>query len=66
MLNFISGGFLKVKRTYLLGALMALQAVISWAVGDLSLTELLAQIPEILTGLGLMALRAGMEPKKAE
>jgi len=57
MLNILTGGFLKGKRTYILGALLALQAIASWAVGDMSLTELMAQAPEILGGLGLMALR---------
>ena len=43
-----------------LGAILALQAVAQWAVGDASLFELLNRLPEILGGLGLMALRAGI------
>lgn len=60
MKHILTGGFLAGFRTYLLGALVALQAVISWAVGDLSLAELIEQLPEILGGLGLMSLRAGV------
>lgn len=59
MLYLLSGGFLKGKRTYILGGLLALQAIAAWAVGDMSLAELATKLPEILTGLGLMALRAG-------
>jgi hypothetical protein len=61
MLDFLSGGFLRGYRTYILGGLLALQAVVSWAVGDMSLIELAQQLPEILGGLGLMSLRAGVK-----
>ena len=44
-----------------LGALVALQAVASWAVGDTSLQELWSQVPQILAGLGLITLRAGVK-----
>jgi len=60
MLDFISGGFLRGKRTYILGALIALQAVAQWAVGDIGIVELGQQLPEILAGLGLMSLRASV------
>jgi len=56
--DILSGGFLRGKRTYILGGLLALQALASWAVGDMTLAQLLEQLPEILGGLGLMALRA--------
>ena len=59
-LKFITGGFLSGYRTYLLGFLIAAQAIIAFAVGDIGLSELLQQLPEILGGLGLMALRAGI------
>ena len=52
--------FLKGKKTYILGGIMALQAVAQWLTGEIVLQELLAQIPTILTGLGLMTLRAGV------
>jgi hypothetical protein len=58
--TLITGGFLKGYRTYLLGALIAAQAVVSWLIGDLTLPALLEQLPEILGGLGLNALRAGV------
>ena len=59
-LNLLSGGFLSGYRTYLLGFILALQAFIAFAVGDINLTEFIQQLPEIIGGLGLMALRAGM------
>lgn len=66
MLTYIlSGGFLAGKRTYILGGLLALQAVAGWAVGDLTLVQLIDQLPEILGGLGLMTLRAAKEKSDA-
>ena len=59
----ISGGFLKGYRTYVIGGLLALTALAQFAVGDIDLQHLLGQLPEVLTGLGLMALRAGVEAK---
>jgi hypothetical protein len=60
MLSLLSGGFLSGYRTYILGGLLAVQAVAGWAVGDLSGIDLLNKAPEILGGLGLMSLRAGV------
>lgn len=60
MLNFLAGGFFRGYRTYILGGLLALQAIASFAVGDTSLSELLNQLPQVLAGLGLMSLRAGI------
>lgn len=56
----LSGGFLKGYRTYILGAVLALSAVAKYAVGDASFEDLLKELPNILTGLGLMSLRAGV------
>jgi hypothetical protein len=65
MLTYIfSGGFLAGSRTYILGGLLTVQAVASWAVGDITLVALVDQLPEILGGLGLMALRAGVDKPK--
>lgn len=58
MLSILSGGFLAGYRTYILGGLLALQAVAAWTLGDMSLPQILDKLPEILGGLGLMALRA--------
>ncbi len=58
-LNLLSGGFLKGKRTYILGGLMALQAIAGFAVGDITLQQFWQQMPEIIAGLGMMSLRAG-------
>lgn len=63
MLSFLSGGFLAGYRTYILGALMALQAIALWLVGDSTLNDLISKLPEILGGLGLMSLRAGLAEK---
>jgi len=60
MFDLLSGGFLRGKRTYLLGGLMAVQAIVLWLVGDSSLVELITKLPEILGGLGLMTLRAAV------
>lgn len=59
-MGFLSGGFLSGYRTYILGGLLAIQAIAQFAVGDLSLSDLLTKAPEILMGLGLMTLRAGV------
>lgn len=58
--EILSGGFLRGRRSYVLGAVMALQALGSWAVGDLSLAGLIEQTPEILGGLSIMTVRAGI------
>ncbi len=56
--SLLTGGFLSGYRTYILGFLIFAQAVASWALGDLTLSQLLDQLPELLGGLGLMSLRA--------
>jgi len=61
LMSLMTGGFLKGQRTYVLGLLLAAQAVVAWLVGDSSLAELFTKVPEILTGLGIMTLRAGMK-----
>lgn len=53
----ITGGFLKGQRTYILGTLLILQALASWAVGDTTLQGLAAELPEIIAGLGLITAR---------
>ena len=61
MLDFLKGGMFRGKRTYILGFLVAAQAVASFLVGDIGLNGLLSQLPEILGGLGLMSLRASVD-----
>ena len=59
---FIRGGFLSGYRTYLVGAGLALQAFVSWAVdGQTTAYEFANQLPEILAGAGLMSLRAAAD-----
>ena len=57
----ITGGFAKGYRTQILGLSAALSAIGLWAVGDLTLPELLTEIPVILGGLGLAALGAKVD-----
>lgn len=60
LMDILSGGFLRGKRTYILAAAMVIQALAQWAVGDMSLAELIQHLPEIVGGLGLATLRAGV------
>ncbi len=61
----LSGGFAKGYRTQILGVGAALSVVAMWAVGDMSLTDLLAKLPVVLGGLGLAALGAKVDDAKA-
>ena len=54
----LRGGFAKGYRTQIFGVLAALTAVANFAVGDMSLTDLLGNLPMLLGGLGLTALGA--------
>ncbi|MEM9592359.1 MAG: hypothetical protein AAF967_13660 [Pseudomonadota bacterium] len=57
----ITGGFAKGYRTQVLGVTTALSAVGLWAVGDLTLAQLVTEIPIVLGGLGLAALGAKVD-----
>jgi hypothetical protein len=62
----LAGGFAKGHRTQVLGVTTALSAVALWAVGDMSLADLLGKLPIALGGLGLATLGAKVdEAKKA-
>jgi hypothetical protein len=61
MLNLawlLTGGFAKGYRTQILGLTTALSTIALWAVGDTTLTDLIAKLPVIFDGLGLAALGA--------
>ena len=58
MLEFLKGGMLRGKRTYILGFVVALQAVAAFFVGDITLLEFWDQVPQIAAGLGLVTLAA--------
>jgi hypothetical protein len=61
MLNLawlITGGFARGYRTQILGVTAALSTVALWAVGDMTLADLIAKAPVIFGGLGLAALGA--------
>lgn len=60
MLNLawlITGGFAKGYRTQILGITTALSTVALWAVGDMTIADLVAEAP-VIGGLGLAALGA--------
>jgi hypothetical protein len=60
----ITGGFAKGYRTQILGVTAALSAIGLWAVGDLSLADLIGKLPIAIGGLGLAALGAEVNAKK--
>jgi len=57
----ITGGFAKGYRTQIFGVTAALSAIGLWAAGDLTLAQLLTELPIILGGLGLAALGAKVD-----
>jgi hypothetical protein len=59
--SLLTGGFLRGYRTYLLGFALALTGLVQYLVGDMSFAQLLDRLPEILGGLGLASLRAGVQ-----
>jgi uncharacterized membrane protein (DUF4010 family) len=60
----ITGGFAKGYRTQVLGITAALSAFATWAIGDMSLIELIEKAPVVLGGLGLAALGAKVDDTK--
>ena len=59
--HIITGGFLKGKRTYIVGVLLILQAIADYLLGDKSLITLSNEIPEILVGMGVLSGRAAID-----
>jgi hypothetical protein len=57
----ITGGFAKGYRTQVLGVAAALSAIAMWAVGDMTLMDLIAKLPILLGGLGIAALGAKVD-----
>ena len=60
----ITGGFAKGYRTQILGLSTAISAIALWAVGDATLSDLIAKAPAIFGGLGLAALGAKVDESK--
>ena len=56
--DIATGGFLKGKRTYVMGAVAVVAAIASYCVGDASLQETLQKVWEAALALGLITLRA--------
>ena len=52
-------------RTQILGVVTALSAVATWAIGDGTLTDLIAKAPVIFGGLGLATLGVKIDAAKA-
>jgi hypothetical protein len=52
--------WMKGKKTYILGGIMFVQALVSFLVGEISMVEFFAEVPELVGGLGLISLRAGI------
>lgn len=61
-----TGGFARGYRTQILGVTAAVSAVGMWAAGDLSLADLVTELPIILGGLGLAALGAKVDDAAAK
>jgi hypothetical protein len=57
----ITGGFARGYRTQILGLTTALTTVALWAVGDMTLADLVAKLPVVFGGLGLAALGAKVD-----
>ncbi len=57
----LGGGFAAGYRTYIFGFLLILDAFAKYAVGDLGAMDLMAQLPQLAEGAGLMALRAAIK-----
>jgi hypothetical protein len=62
----LTGGFARGYRTQVLGVTTALSALGFWAVGEMSLAELVTELPIILGGLGLAALGAKVDDAAGE
>ena len=54
----MSGGFLKGYRTQILGVTAFVSALGLWAIGDMTMVELVQKVPVMLGGLGIAALGA--------
>jgi hypothetical protein len=54
VISFLTGGWAKGYRTQLLGFGVLYGAVVAWAVGDLSLADLVDKLPAMITGAGLV------------
>lgn len=54
MISILSGGWAKGYRTQLLGIGVLYGTVVAWAVGDMSLADLVDKLPGLVTGAGLV------------
>jgi hypothetical protein len=61
IMRLASGGWLAGRRTYIIGWATFLTGIAQFATGDMSLGQFLDALPTMLEGLGLSALRAGVQ-----
>jgi hypothetical protein len=54
LLWILSGGWARGYRTQALGYVTLLGAFVAWAVGDMSMADLVDKLPGLLTGAGLV------------
>lgn len=64
MADVFQGGFLAGKKTYIIGTLAILTALGKYLTGDLSLASFITELPLLLEGAGIQALRAGIAKEK--
>ena len=60
----LTGGWARGYRTQLAGFTLMVSTLVAWAVGDMSLADLVDKLPGILGGMGLVALGDKVDAKK--
>lgn len=66
LFKLLTAAPLKDYRTQVLGGLVFLTGLANWLVGDVTLVELLQNLPAMVGGLGLSTLGAKVNNVKAE
>lgn len=56
--KILLGGFMKGYRTQVLGVSAFVSFIVSYLVGDMTLTDLIKHVPDMLIALGITALGA--------
>lgn len=62
----LTGGWAKGYRTQLTGFTLMVGTLVAWAVGDMSLADLVDKLPGILGGMGLVAIGDKVDDVKVE
>jgi len=66
LLYLLTGGFLRGYRTQVLGYVAVLGTLAAWAVGDMSLADLVNKMPMLLGGAGLITVGDKINDAKAK